>query len=118
MGQVPVPRGRWRGLVVEGRGITVDVLLTPRAIAEHIVQGGGDDGRLVKGNHPQLPHDRQLVFHEAYVLAETRAAMRHRIATGATVEPVPPWILSGCITNANSWAPLAASSSSFRFSSR
>ena len=30
------------------------------------------------------------------------AAGLHRIATGATVEPVPPWIFSGCITNANS----------------
>jgi hypothetical protein len=25
-----------------------------------------------------------------------------RIATGDTVEPVPPWILSGCIAKANS----------------
>ena len=32
----------WRGLVVEGRVITVDALLTQRAIADRIVQGGGD----------------------------------------------------------------------------
>jgi hypothetical protein len=25
-----------------------------------------------------------------------------RIATGDTVEPVPPWIFSGCMANANS----------------
>ena len=30
------------------------------------------------------------------------ATALHRMATGATVEPVPPWILSGCMTNANS----------------
>src|SRR4029434_10713644 len=114
----PVTEDVWRGRVMEGRGITADVLLTPRAIAEHIVQGGGDDGRLVTGNQPQRQHDSQLVFHEAHALAETPAATRHRIAPASTVEPVPPWILSGCITNANSWAPLAASSSSFRFSSK
>jgi hypothetical protein len=115
---IPVLEAVWRRLVMEGRGITVDALLTQRALAERIVQGGGDDGMLIKGNQPQLQHDIPLVFHEAHVLAATLAATRHRIATGATVEPVPPWILSGCITNANSWAPLAASSSSFRFSSR
>jgi hypothetical protein len=53
------------------------------------------------------------------VLPTGRAATAlHRMATGATVEPVPPWILSGCMTNANSWTFLAASSSSFRFSRR
>ena len=48
----------------------------------------------------------------------SEATALHRMATGATVEPVPPWILSGCMTNANSWTLLAASSSSFRFSRR
>ena len=100
--EISVLEDVWRGLVVEGRVITVDALLTQRAIAERIVQGGGDDVMMVKGNQPQLQHDIQLVFHEAHVLAETLAATRHRIATGATVEPVPPCILSGCITNANS----------------
>ena len=116
--EIPVLEDVLCGLVVEGRVITVDALLTQRAIAERIVQGGGDDVRLVKGNQLQLQHDSQLVFHEAHVLAKTLAATLHRIATGATVEPVPPCILSGCITNANSWTPFAASSSSFRFSSR
>jgi predicted transposase YbfD/YdcC len=63
-----------RGLVVEGRVITVDALLTPRAIADRIVQGGGDYVMLVKGNQPQLQHDIQLVFHEAHMLAETMTA--------------------------------------------
>jgi hypothetical protein len=35
-------------------------------------------------------------------LARSEAATVQRIATGATVEPVPPCILSGCITKANS----------------
>jgi hypothetical protein len=36
-------------------------------------------------------------------------ATRQRIAIGATVEPVPPWIFSGCITKANSLMPLTTS---------
>jgi predicted transposase YbfD/YdcC len=64
----------WRGLVVEGRVITVDALLTQRAIADRIVQGGGDSVMLVTGNQPQRQHDIQLVFHEAHRLAETMTA--------------------------------------------
>src|SRR2546422_618750 len=41
-----------------------------------------------------------------------------RTAIGATVEPVPPLSLSGCIMKANSYTRFAASSSSFKFSSR
>ena len=62
------------GLVVEGRVITVDALLTQRAIAERMVHGSGDYVLLVKGNQPQLQHDIPLVFHEAHLLAETRTA--------------------------------------------
>jgi len=44
--------------------------------------------------------------------------LAQRIAVGATVEPVKPCSLSGCITKANSYMRLPASSSSLRFSSR
>ena len=54
-----------RELVVEGRVITVDALLTPRAIAPSIVEGDGDYVMLVKGNQPQLYDDLHLVFHDA-----------------------------------------------------
>ena len=43
-------------------------------------------------------------------------AVRYRIAIGATVDPVPPLIFSGCTTNANSCTRSAASASSFMFS--
>lgn len=72
--EIPVMEDVLRGLVVEGRVITVDALLTQRAVAERIVQGGGDYVMLVKGNQPQLQHDIQLVFQEAHALAETMAA--------------------------------------------
>jgi predicted transposase YbfD/YdcC len=69
--EIPVLEDVLRALVVEGRVITVDALLTPRAIAERIVHGGGDDVMRVKGNHPQLQHDLQLVFQAAHASAET-----------------------------------------------
>jgi predicted transposase YbfD/YdcC len=71
--EIPVLEDVLRELVVEGRVITVDALLTQRAIAHRMVQGGGDDVMLVKGNQPQLQHDIQLVFHEPHLLAETMA---------------------------------------------
>ena len=46
--------------------MTVDALLTQRAVAERIVHGGGDYVMLVKGNQPQLQHDIQLVFQETH----------------------------------------------------
>jgi len=70
---IPVLEDVWRGLVVEGRVMTVDALLTQRAVAARMVPGGGDYVILVKGNQPQLQHDIQLVFHEAHGLAETMA---------------------------------------------
>jgi predicted transposase YbfD/YdcC len=72
--EIPVLEEVLQGLVVEGRVITVDAWLTQRAIAERIVQGGGDYVMLVKGNQPQLQHDIQLVFQEATALAETLTA--------------------------------------------
>jgi predicted transposase YbfD/YdcC len=51
-----------RSLVVEGRIFTMDALLTQRAIAQTIVEGGGDYVMIVKGNQPQLQQDTALVF--------------------------------------------------------
>jgi predicted transposase YbfD/YdcC len=68
---IPVLAEVVRGLIVAGRVITVDALLTQRAIAQGIVEGGGDDVMIVKGNQPQLQHDIHLVFQEPTALAET-----------------------------------------------
>jgi predicted transposase YbfD/YdcC len=72
--EIPVMEDVLRQLVLEGRVITVDALLTQRAIAHHIVQGGGDYVMVVKGNQPQLHHDIQLLFHDPYSLAEPMVA--------------------------------------------
>ena len=72
--EIPVLEEVLRELVVAGRVVTVDALLTQRALAEHIVEGGGDYVMRVKGNPPQLQQDIQLVFQDPTVLAETMTA--------------------------------------------
>jgi hypothetical protein len=39
-----------------------------------VVAGAGDEVMIGKGNHPQLPHEIRLVFHESPALAETMPA--------------------------------------------
>jgi predicted transposase YbfD/YdcC len=53
-----------RGLLLEGQVITVDALLTHRAIAQQLAEAGGDYVMIVKGNQPQLQQDIRLVFQE------------------------------------------------------
>jgi predicted transposase YbfD/YdcC len=76
-----------RALVVEGRVITVDAVLTPRAIAQSIVAGDGDDVMLGKGHQPQLYDDLHLVFHDAPSRAETLAAVETVDAGHGRSEP-------------------------------
>src|SRR5262249_61301396 len=49
-------------LVVEGRMVTMDALLTQRHVAQTIVDKGGDYVMIVKDNQPQLHDDLELVF--------------------------------------------------------
>lgn len=72
--EIPVLEEVLHHVVLEGRVITVDALLTQRAIAQHIVQGGGDYVMVVKGNQPQLHHDIHLLFQDASSPAEPLAA--------------------------------------------
>ena len=52
--EIPVVLDLLRHLVLEGRIVTMDALLTQRQIAQHIVDAGGDDVMVVKENQPQL----------------------------------------------------------------
>jgi predicted transposase YbfD/YdcC len=72
--EIPVMEEVLRGLLLEGRVITVDALLTQRAIAQRLVEGGGDYVMIVKGNQPQLQQDIRLVFQEPTARAETMTA--------------------------------------------
>ena len=49
-------------LVLEGRIVTMDALLTQRHVAQTIVDKGGDYVMIVKENQPQLHADIELVF--------------------------------------------------------
>jgi len=51
-----------RDLVVEGRVSTMDALLTQRAAAQAIVDGGGDDVMVTTDNQPRLRDDAEVVL--------------------------------------------------------
>ena len=60
--EIPVALDLLRHLVLEGRIVTMDALLTQRQIAQHIVAARGDYVMMVKENQPQLLEDIQTVF--------------------------------------------------------
>ena len=49
-------------IVLTGRVVTMDALLTQRQVAQTIVDAGGDYVMIVKENQPQLKADIELVF--------------------------------------------------------
>ena len=49
-------------LVLQGRIVTMDALLTQKHVAQTIVDAGGDYVMVVKENQPQLRADIELVF--------------------------------------------------------
>ena len=49
-------------VVLTGRIVTMDALLTQRQVAQTIVEAGGDYVMIVKDNQPQLKADIELVF--------------------------------------------------------
>lgn len=60
--EIPATLDLLRQLVLTGRVVTMDALLTQRAIARQIVAAGGDYGMVVKANQPQLREDIATVF--------------------------------------------------------
>jgi len=72
-------------LLLEGRVVTVDALLTQRTIAQTIIDGGGDYVMVVKDNHPQVQADIALVFASPPPSPTHRGRQRRRrrMGTGA-----------------------------------
>jgi predicted transposase YbfD/YdcC len=70
--EIPVVLELLRHVVLEGRVVTMDALLTQRQIAQQIVAAGGDYVMLVKDNQPQLLEDIQTVFALAPITGEQR----------------------------------------------
>jgi len=58
-------------LVLVGKVVTVDALLTQRDVAQVIIEGGGDYVMVVKGNQPALHEEIAQVFEEPKLVAET-----------------------------------------------
>jgi predicted transposase YbfD/YdcC len=70
--EIPTTIDLLRQLVLEGRVVTMDALLTQRAIAQQIVEAGGDYVMVVKENQPQLREDIATVFTLPPIVGETR----------------------------------------------
>jgi predicted transposase YbfD/YdcC len=60
--EIPVALELLHHVVLEGRVVTVDALLTQRQLAQQLVAVGGDYAMLVKENQPQLREDIETVF--------------------------------------------------------
>jgi predicted transposase YbfD/YdcC len=69
---IPVALDLLRHLVLEGRIVTMDALLTQRQIAQQIVAARGDYVMMVKKNQPQLLNDMQTVFALSPIPGEQR----------------------------------------------
>jgi predicted transposase YbfD/YdcC len=72
--EIPVVLDLLRHLVLEGRVVTMDALLTQRQIAQHIVGAQGDYVMVVKENQPQLLDDIETVFALPPMPGERRTA--------------------------------------------
>jgi predicted transposase YbfD/YdcC len=72
--EIPVVLALLRHLVLEGRIVTMDALLTQRQIAQHIVGAQGDYVMVVKENQPQLLDDIETVFALPPMPGERRTA--------------------------------------------
>jgi predicted transposase YbfD/YdcC len=70
--EIPVVIELLRQVVLVGRVVTMDALLTQRAIAQQIVEAGGEYVMVVKANQPQLREDIETVFALPPLAAETR----------------------------------------------
>jgi predicted transposase YbfD/YdcC len=70
--EIPVVLELLQHVVLEGRVVTMDALLTQRQIAQQIVEAGGDYVMVVKDNQPRLLEDIQTVFASPRLAEETR----------------------------------------------
>lgn len=84
--EIPVAPEVISQLAVAGRVLTMDALLTQRAIAQAIVDGGGDYVMVVKENQPRLHQDIATLFGSPPPPPIPPGAKRRR-RTAGTAEP-------------------------------
>jgi hypothetical protein len=71
-------------VILTGRIVTMDALLTQRQVAQTIVEAGGDYVMIVKDNQPQLTADIELVFTLPPPASAKRVCTRWISAMGAS----------------------------------
>jgi predicted transposase YbfD/YdcC len=76
--EIPLVQTLLVGLLLEGQVLTMDALLTQRAIAQAIVQAGGDYLMVAKDNQPTLRADIALLFQTP---GDTAATSTHTSST-------------------------------------
>ena len=74
------------GLVLEGRVVTTDALLTQRSLAQTVLEHGGDYLLVVKDNQPTLRWEIETVFSDEAALADTIATAEQVSQHGGRVE--------------------------------
>lgn len=81
--EIPLAPVLLRSLLLEGRVVTMDALLTQREVAQAVLDGGGDDVMVAKENQPRLQQEIATVF-ASPPPAATRPGSRRRGGTAAT----------------------------------
>lgn len=76
--EIPLAEELLCGLLLEGRVVTMDALLTQRRLAEQIVAAGGEYIMMAKGNQPTLEADIELAFADFSPYAHERGHARQR----------------------------------------
>lgn len=81
--EIPLTPVLLRGLLLEGRVVTMDALLTQRQIAPTVLDGGGDYVMVAKENQPRLQQEIATVF-DSPPPAAIRPGSRRRSGTPVT----------------------------------
>jgi len=94
-----------RNVVLEGRIVTMDALLTQRDVARDILEGGGDYVMIVKDNQERLLDDVKTVFHGPYShLLEKSSAQTLDMGHGRIEER--HLVVSGELSDYSDWPGL------------
>ena len=104
--EIPVALDLLRHLVLEGRIVMMDALLTQRQIAQHIMAAQGDYVMVVKENQPQLLDDIVIVFALLSIAGEQRAAAAI-LGLGHGHSEQRWWQTSNVLVGYNGWPELA-----------
>ena len=83
--EIPLAPVLLRGLLLEGRVVTMDALLTQRQIAQTVLDGGGDSVMVAKENQPRLQQEIATLF-ASPPPAAIRPGSRRRSGTPVTAD--------------------------------